>query len=158
MRRVPFVHGSLLALALTAAAGPGAADGWKTTCTAERRCTALLVVADTATKRILASIGLQVGAGGSDPVMIAFLPLGIALTPGFRAVIGDKAFDAAYEVCYPDGCRATAPVAAGDLNLWLDGETVSLRFFPYGAEKPVAADTPLAGLRESLGDILNPPN
>jgi invasion protein IalB len=149
-----------LAAALMMAGGlsPACSEegGWRTTCNDAGRCTALIAVADAETGRALASVGLQVGKGGSEPVLIAFLPLGVALQPGFRAVIGSRAFDGPYEVCFPDGCRLTMPLAEADLPLWLDGETVSLRFFPHGAERPVGVDAPLTGLRAALAGVLAP--
>lgn len=148
-----FTAGLILAL-MTAVPTLAQDQDWKVTCNDSDRCTALLVVADAATKRTLASVGLQIGRGGTEPVMIALLPLGVDLRPGFRAVIGDKAFDAPYEVCFPDGCRAIAPIATDDLDLWLDADSISLRFFPSGSDKPVAADTPVKGLRSALADHL----
>jgi invasion protein IalB len=153
MRDAAFVVALMIAGGLSPARSEE--SGWRTTCADGGRCTALIAVADAETGRTLASVGIQVGKGGSEPVLIAFLPLGVALQPGFRAVIGRRAFDAPYEVCFPDGCRLTLPLTDADLPLWLDGEKVSLRFFPFGAERPVGVDAPLAGLRDALKGVLS---
>ena len=138
---------SLAASPALALADPG---GWKTSCDASGRCTAMLVVSDAQTKKVAGMIGVQMGKGGSDPMLLAVVPLGVALKPGFRAVIGTKAFDAPYDTCYPDGCRAVAPIAAADLDTWLDAQTISLRFFPSTSERPIGLEAPTAGLRAAL--------
>ena len=142
---------SLAAVPVLAAPG-----GWKTSCDAAGRCTAMLVVSDSQTKKVAGSIGVQMGKGGSDPILLAIVPLGVALKPGFRAVIGAKAFDAPYDTCYPDGCRAIAPIAPADLDTWLDAQTISLRFFPSGSERPIGLDVPTAGLRTALETAARP--
>ena len=124
--------------------------GWKVVCGSVDRCTALVSLKNTETNARFAAIGLQIGKGGKEPAMIAFLPLGVELKPGFRAVVGGTAYDAQFEACFADGCRAVAPLPDGALDKWLSAEKVELQFFPFGADKPVSAAVPLTGLREAL--------
>lgn len=124
--------------------------GWKVTCVEVNRCTAVIAVKDASSEKSLAAIGIQISKGGKDPALVAFLPLGIELKPGFRAVVAGKVYDAAFEACFADGCRAIGPLPEGALEDWLAADTVQMQFFPYAADKPVAADIPLKGLREAL--------
>jgi invasion protein IalB len=136
--------------------GPARADDtWTTTCEGDR-CTARLTVADVATGKTFASVGLQVGPDGAEPGLLVFTPLGVAVKPGVRAVIDGRSFEVPFDVCYPDGCRAVAQLTAEDLEIWLTAESSSVQFFPFASDKPVAADIPLAGLRAALGDRLPP--
>jgi len=133
-----------------------AAETWTTTCGEDGRCTARVTVSDTESGRVFASVGVQVGKDGAEPGLIVFAPLGVAVKPGFRAVINGQDFLVPFEVCYPDGCRAVAVITPAELEVWLTAETASLQFFPFESDKAVAADLPLAGLREALKDVLPP--
>lgn len=149
--------GAAIAGYLSMASAQEAGAGWQTVCGEGDRCTALLGLKDDKTGNIFASIGLQVGKGGSEPAIIAFVPLGVELKPGFRAVVAGQAFEAPYEVCLKDGCRAVGAIPAEALQTWLGADSVSVQFFPFGSDKPVAADAPLAGLREALATSLGTP-
>ena len=129
---------------------------WKVLCDKGGRCTALLALTDTISHRLVGSIGLQIGKGGTEPAMIALLPLGVEIKPGFRAVISGQGFTAPFVVCLSDGCRASALLPPDALETWLAGDTLSFQFFPYGSAKPVSADAPITGLREALKDQLAP--
>jgi len=144
----------LVVVGMTAPAA--AAESWATTCDEGNRCTARVTVTDTKSGRVFASVGVQVGKDGAEPGLIVFAPLGVALKPGFRAVIDGQDFLVPFEVCYPDGCRAVAKFTPAELEVWLTAETASLQFFPFESDKAVAADLPLAGLREALKDVLPP--
>lgn len=147
----------LACLSLLIAALPALAEepGWKTTCADDgSRCTAILGLTATDSGKSLGSIGLQLGRGGTDPVLVAFTPLGVALEPGFRAVIGDQAFPAPFQVCYPDGCRAVVKLKPDELELLLSAPSLSFQLIPFSSDRPAAADVPLAGLKEALKDML----
>ncbi len=145
-----------MAMALAAPLPAAAAGGWVTDCTEDgSRCTAMLALADAASGKPVASLGMQVGKGGAEPAMVAILPLGIEIRPGVRAVVAGQGFEAPVEACFPDGCRAVAPIPREALDLWLDGTAASLQFFPYGADRPVAVEAPLAGLRMALQRMLD---
>jgi len=133
------------------------AQGWRTTCDeTNARCTALLAFSDQVSGKLIGSIGVQVGKGGAEPMIIAFMPLGVALDAGFRAVIDGKSYQAPFQVCYPDGCRAVAPLPPEALAAWLAEPVLSFQFFPFSSDKPIAADVPLAGLKAALAQQLAP--
>lgn len=114
------------------------------------RCVGVAVLNTEAGERF-GTVGLQIGKDGSDPVLFAISPLGVAVQPGLRVVTdGAGDHELAIDACFPDGCRAT---------LALDGETAtavikaarwSLQFFPFGADKPLSADLDPAPLIEAL--------
>ena len=56
----------------------------------------------------------------------------------------------AVDVCFPDGCRASAPLDAAQMSVLLSAPQADLQFFPFGAEAPVAAAVTLPDLRGSL--------
>jgi invasion protein IalB len=107
------------------------AQGWRTTCD-------------------------ETNARCAEPMIIAFMPLGVALDAGFRAVIDGKSYQAPFQVCYPDGCRAVAPLPPEALAAWLAEPVLSFQFFPFSSDKPIAADVPLAGLKAALAQQLAP--
>ncbi|MDB5661653.1 MAG: Invasion associated locus family protein [Cypionkella sp.] len=147
---------SLVALlcSLAGAGRPAVAQdsaGWKVSCIeGNERCTAVLSVQTADSGKSLAAIGIQIGRGGKEPAMIAILPLGVELKAGFRAVVAGKAYDAPFEACFADGCRAVAALPEGSLGAWITAASVQLQFFPFGSDNPVSAEVPLIGLREAL--------
>lgn len=148
-----------LAIGVTAVATPSLAqNGWSASCADNGRCTALLVLTDSSNGENVVTFGVQMGQGGDEPIFVGFLPLGVSLPAGLRIVFGTEVQDFPYEVCFPDGCRASGPLSAEQLALWLEAEAVQIQFFVLGSDKPAAVDAPLAGLKEALANVLPAPN
>jgi invasion protein IalB len=138
---------SLLTLP-AAAAAEGPAPAWETRCSAET-CTLSRSYADAVTNRRLATLSLSV-AGTADPVLAVAVPLGAALRPGLRLSLRGLTLDLPFDVCFPDGCRASAPLEAPALAALLEAERAELALFAFGKEDPVGIDAVLTGLPEAL--------
>jgi invasion protein IalB len=140
---------SFVAVMLCAVSPASAADAWEVTCK-EGSCTlARVVVEAAASGRRVATVLLVPDATGRARLAVA-LPLGVALAPGVRLVGQDVTTDLAFEVCYPDGCRAAADLDAAALAVIAALPSIELRAFPFGAERPLAMVIPLDGLAEAL--------
>ncbi|KGJ12969.1 hypothetical protein IX54_14165 [Paracoccus sanguinis] len=119
------------------------------------RCTLTLPLSIAAGKAgeqpVGAALGLQIGRSGEEPILFALAPLGTAVRPGLRVVLpGPVEVPLAVDVCFPDGCRASAPLDAAQMSALLSAPQADLQFFPFGAEAPVAAAVTLPDLRGSL--------
>jgi invasion protein IalB len=93
---------------------------------------------------------MSIDKAGSDLRLGAALPLGVAVEPGARLILGETTIDARYEVCFPDGCRAMATLPADQLGPLGEAASIELRFFAFGQEKPIAVEIPLDGLTEAV--------
>lgn len=140
------------ALVLSLAPAIGAAQeptDWPTTCEAGR-CTLSRTVSDTITGRSVATLLLAFDKAGTDLRLGAALPLGVAVEPGARLILGGSTFEARYEVCFPDGCRAMATLPPDQLGPLGEAAAIELRFFSFGQEKPIAIEVRLEGLANAI--------
>lgn len=139
-------------LLVLVAASPSVATEWVLGCEdAEARCTAQGVLMSEKGERA-GTIGLQVARDGTSGILFVTTPLGAALAPGLRLRGAGAEFTLQFEVCYPDGCRATVELAPDRLAQFLSLKDVDILMFPYGQSSPVALATPLEGLREAFED------
>ncbi|MGP6085966.1 invasion associated locus B family protein [Antarctobacter jejuensis] len=89
----------------------------------------------------------------SDEARIGIaVPLGVALLPGARLLQGDDVIDLAFDVCFPDGCRALTTISTDDLDKFAARDQTELRFFVVQLDRPVALEIPLSGLPEAVAD------
>ena len=127
-----------------------AASEWATTCDdAAKRCTIQSGLVAENGKRA-GTIGVQIGRDRSDAVLFVSTPLGVELPPGLRARSGQTEYKLAFEVCFPDGCRARALLDAASLPGLLELTQLDLLMFVYGDAKPVALSVPLDGLKAGV--------
>ncbi len=142
----------LMIASVCAGASPAlAAEAWTVDCGGSGRCTAVQTLVNADTGKPFASVGLQINKDGRSPVFFAIIPLGIAVRPGIRAIIGKTELLTQVDVCYPDGCRASLDLDEGQLAALLDGSKLDLQFFPYTtSDTPVAGATDISGLRAAL--------
>ncbi len=143
----------VLALALWGGAA-AAQDGWDTSCDAEGRCTVALAVAASDTGQRAATFFAVVSAA---PMRVgAVLPLGIAADAGVRMIVGGDepvVIAAPVRVCYPDGCRATADLSEPEAAALAAADSIEIRYFPFGADAPVAVPIPLTGFGDRLAAL-----
>ncbi len=104
------------------------------------------------------TLGLQVGRDGQDAVLFVTTPLGAALVPGVKLRASGRDFDLRFDVCYPDGCRASLGLGPEDLAAFLDLESVDLLLFAYGEAEPAILAAPLSGLVEAFGGQVSLPD
>lgn len=145
----PLVLATAASLAGVIAAEVQAA-AWPITCDAGA-CTAARALNDARTGRPMATILIAAQKGAPGLRLGAVLPLGVALAPGARFVQGQDVVPLAFEVCFPDGCRAMAEAEAalaGRLTAGFD-----LQFFAPGHDGPVAVAVPAEGMAEAVAEL-----
>lgn len=126
------------------------ADGWQTTC-AEADCTLVLRVADPASDRAMATLLATVGPDEDEPIRFGVaLPLGLSLEPGIRVVAGEESVALPFEVCFPDGCRASRPLTAPEEAALLRPGPLDLRFYPFGSDRLVSVAVPATGFADAV--------
>jgi invasion protein IalB len=147
-----------LVLGLLASAGTASAADWTTGCDAAAdHCTAQGLLLTPGGERT-GTIGLQVGRDGTGAVVFVTTPLGAALQPGVKLRAPGRDFDLAFDVCYPDGCRARLSLAPADLAALLGLDEADLLLFSFGSAEPAILVTPLGGLREALSGKVRLPD
>jgi len=138
-------------LCVAASVGPGAshANAWTTECK-ERRCGISINVNDESQKQRLLTLAMLVNKDGSDPAILLTTPLGAALEPGVRLIVGQRELGLKFKVCYPDGCQAHASLAPADLVEFRGAANIDVRFFVQNNDKPLSAKIDIAGLSEAI--------
>ena len=125
------------------------AKAWTTECK-DQRCGISINVNDEAKKQRLLTLAILVNKDGTDPSLFMTAPLGLALEPGARLVIGTREIALKFKVCYPDGCQAVASLTAADLADLRAAASVDTRFFVQGNEKPLSATIDFTGLGAAI--------
>ncbi len=111
------------------------------------RCTSLVrLVAEG--DQTFATVSLQIGKSGTGPVLFVIAPLGIAARPGVRIIANPGAAEIALplDVCFPDGCRASAELSGEQLSQVTGAQTLSVQFIPFSSTDTVAGDIATAEL------------
>lgn len=145
---------ALAALALPVSAPARAQDtaqAWDARCGTDS-CTISRGLKDAATGRLVATFLLSVPKGGGEVTAGVAVALGVAIAPGARFYAGGAEYPLAFEVCFPDGCRALRRFAADELARIAAAPEVELRFFPYGSDTPVSIMLPVEGLAGAIED------
>jgi invasion protein IalB len=119
----------------------------------ENRCGLSIAALDATTKKPVLTFTVLINKDKSAPAAIAILPLGVALAPGVKLVIGDAQIALAYKVCVPDGCQAYADLSAEDWTKITAAKSVQVRFFPLASDKPVSSELDMAGLGDELSKL-----
>lgn len=143
---------TLALLFLLASASLAAAADWPIACEGTT-CTASRGLKDEGSGKTMATILIAQRKGESEARIGAALPLGVALAPGARLVAGAETVELAFDVCFPDGCRAMAGTTPERIAALAAAGALELRFFPYGHDRAVAVRVPADGLAETLGAL-----
>ncbi|WP_207099751.1 invasion associated locus B family protein [Paracoccus shandongensis] len=95
-----------------------------------------------------ATVSLQVGKSRADAVLFVIAPLGIAARPGVRIVANPGAVEIPLplDVCFPDGCRASADLSAEQLAQVTGAQTLSVQFIPFSSTETVSGELAVADL------------
>ncbi len=98
--------------------------------------------------QLFGTLTMQIGQDGSQPVLFAVAPLGIAARPGVRIVVQPTMAEIGLpvDVCYPDGCRASADLSDTQLGQLAAAETLSVQFITFSDGTTLAADIPANSL------------
>lgn len=128
------------------------AQAWTTECR-ENRCGISIAVKDEPSDRRLLSLAVLVNKDGSDPAVVLTTPLGTALEPGARLLIGPQEMKLTFKACFPDGCQAYRELSEDEHSVLRSASTVDALFFAQGSDKPFSAKIELTGLDAALADI-----
>lgn len=136
---------------LIAAAIPAHAQEAATCDGATNRCTSLVRLVGEG-EQTFAAVSLQADRTGAEPVLFVTAPLGIAARPGVRIVASPGAAEIALplDVCFPDGCRASAELTAEQLAALAGAESLSVQFIPFSGTETLGADLEAARLVDPL--------
>ena len=135
---------------LLACASPALA--WTKDCK-ENRCGLSISALDATSKKPMLTFTVLADKDKSKPAVVVMLPLGVALEPGVKMVIGEKQVPLAFKVCVPDGCQAYADVKAEDWGAMTAAKSLEVRFFALAADKPISAPIDLSGLTDELSKL-----
>jgi invasion protein IalB len=135
---------------LLASATP--ALSWTKDCK-ENRCALSITAVDKASQKPMLTFSVLANKDKSAPAVIAMLPLGVALQPGVKLVIGDQQISVAFKVCVPDGCQAYADLSVDDWAKVVAAKSLQVRFFPLSSDKPVSSTLDLSGLSDELSKL-----
>jgi invasion protein IalB len=127
-------------------------SNWSTQCK-HRKCAISTSAFETRSKNPVLTLSILVGTDGSDPQLLATLPLGTALEPGARAKIGNITLSLKFKTCYPDGCRAHATLDAALIDTLAAASAVEIRYFTQSSERQISASIPTQGLAEALASL-----
>ena len=105
------------------------------------------------TKKPVFTFTLLINKDKSAPAAIAMLPLGVALAPGVKLVVGEAQTALAFKVCVPDGCQAYADLSPDEWAKITAAKTLQVRFFPLSSDKPVSSELDMTGLAEQLSGL-----
>lgn len=147
MRRLSRVTATAVILwsgAITAQA-EGSPSAWKQSCN-EGACLSTLIL-NSDDGRAAATLLIQVSKESTR--FGAAVPLGVALEPGARLVVGARKIPLPFEVCYPDGCRAMTEVSGKDLDDLNAAPELSLQFFSVTQEAPLSLTFVGSGIRDA---------
>jgi invasion protein IalB len=143
---------SAAAACLFALAYATPALSWTKDCTQDR-CGLSITALDQTSKKPMLTFTVLANKDKSAPGVIVMLPLGVALEPGVKLVVGDQQIAMAYKVCMPDGCQAYANISNDDWAKLLAAKSVEVRFFPLAADKPISSALDLSGLSNELSKL-----
>ena len=122
---------------------------WQSNCQ-NGSCTLVRSVAESGTDRTVATFIVALSKTHETARVGVALPLGTALDAGVRMIVGDKTLNVPFQVCFPDGCRATTEADAATLAALTGAAAVQVQFFPFSSDKPVAIDVPMSGLADAI--------
>ena len=145
----------LLALTLIncAAAQESVGDQqWKSQCK-EATCSLSLGLVDSNTKKRFATLAFLFEKGKEEPAVVVTTPLGVALEPGVRVIVGDDSFDLKAKVCFPDGCQASLVINRPDFDRIAKMPNARIQFFPFSSSTPIEASVPLNGLPAAVDTL-----
>ena len=150
---MPHRSTKLLAAALMlVSASPSSAQGgdpWTVNCEDDACTISLALIAPDSNRRAATFLAvISAEEGGSR--LAAAMPLGLAIEPGIRMIAGETVIDVPFQVCFPDGCRAVRDADAAMFDALAREETLDIRYFPFGEERPVSLKMPLDGLAGAL--------
>lgn len=128
------------------------AGRWAVTCDeAGRECSFSQALLAVETQERLATLTVTLTADGAEVPTRVVAPLGIAVEPGVRLVAPSGLEVAlATKVCLPDGCTTYAAMPRATLDRVIAEGEVSVRFFGFAADAPIAATMSLDGLAEAI--------
>jgi invasion protein IalB len=147
----------LLSLAMTLAtlsfpaAAQDAVEGWDAKCGADS-CTISRGLKDIARDKLVATFLVSVPKGDGAVTAGVAVALGVALVPGARFYSGGTEYALAFEVCFPDGCRALRTFEQAEMDQIGASAEMEVRFFPYGSDTPVSIMMPIEGLVAAIGN------
>ncbi len=122
---------------------------WQSNCQ-NGACTLVRSVAEAGTGRTVATFIVALSKAQATARVGVALPLGTALDAGVRMKAGDKTLSVPFQVCFPDGCRATVEADEPTLAALTGADAVEVQFFPFSSDKPVAIDVPMNGLADAV--------
>ena len=122
---------------------------WKSQCK-ETRCSLSVALVDSKTKKHFATLAFLFEKGKEEPAVVVTTPLGIALEPGVRVIVGDDSLDLKARVCFPDGCQASLVVDRPDFDRIAKMPSARIQFFPFSSATPIEASVPLTGLTAAV--------
>lgn len=128
------------------------AGEWNTDCNKDRCLVSRSLLVAGQERKFLTLI-LLLDKIGNENLMVFTTPLGIAVEPGVQSIVGEETWNSSVKVCFPDGCQAIHPMTDENIALLRSKESIDVRYFPYGSEKPLAGIVPLDGLDEALSAI-----
>ena len=118
-------------------------------------CTLSRSVQDTATGTRAGTILANVTAGAETMIFGAVVPLGVAVQPGIRVLVGEDVIELPITVCYPDGCRGLVEVDAATQSRLLDVENVEIRYLTSNGDRQISVPVPMSGLSAAIAEIRN---
>lgn len=127
----------------------GAAD-WDVVCAGPESCTLSRTVINTESNERVATLAIEV-AGDTQSLTVT-TPLGVAVAPGVRMVMGDAVTDLPILVCLPTGCLSARALDDDELRRLAARDAVEFRFFGFRNERPFSVTMDLDGLHEVLTD------
>ena len=146
----------LIILALTFAIPAIGADaqttadkGWDSDC-GEEFCVFRKPILKTNPDGIFANIELLIDVADGSASVVITTPLGVALTPGVRVLVGETEWTAPLKVCQSDGCRASFTLSADDMAFLFGQSQMQLFYLPFGEIAPHSASLNLAGLVSAI--------
>lgn len=129
----------------------GAAD-WDVVCASPESCTVSRTVINTEANERVATLSIEVT--GDTQSLTVTAPLGVAVAPGVRMVMGETVTDLPILVCLPTGCLSARALDDDALRSLAALDTVEFRFFGFGSERPFSVSMDLDGLQEVLADTV----
>lgn len=115
-------------------------------------CRASGQVTESTSGKVLATIVLFANKTTDAQGMLIVTPLGTALMPGVRVGVGGTDTDIPYITCLPDGCSARKDMPAAEFKSILDQPELTIQFFPFAKDKPIAFRYDLGNTRSQFQD------
>ena len=105
--------------------------------------------------RLLVSIAMTHGLEAENPALAVFTPLGVATRPGVRLVIDDDLpLPIAFDVCLPDGCRATIEPDAELFEAVVRARALTVQYFAFGRPAPLSFPLSMDGYADAQSHLL----